>query len=63
MAVAAPADLAHLLGRTAHHLFTHYILPMVEAGELARTIPDMTRHPDQAYSTPGSPADPHAPTA
>jgi ATP-dependent DNA helicase RecG len=47
-------DLAHHLGRRdARDLTRSYLRPMLTAGELAYTIPEMPNHPDQKYTTPG----------
>ena len=42
-------ELAGLLGREAKYLRRHYLSPMIEAGELEYTEPDMINHPRQAY--------------
>jgi ATP-dependent DNA helicase RecG len=46
---------AWLGGRNLKTLVRDHLTPMVEAGELAYTIPQMSNHPDQRYTT--SPAD------
>lgn len=46
-------ELAVLFGnRDARHLVRDHLAPMVESGQLAYTIPDMPRHPDQKYTLP-----------
>ena len=42
-------ELARLLGRKPKYLRRVYLSPMVEAGELEYTEPDMVNHPRQAY--------------
>ena len=42
-------ELATLLGRNSDYLKTHYLKPMVTEGLLRLTIPDMPKHPNQAY--------------
>lgn len=42
-------ELATLLGRNPDYLKTRYLRPMVLAGELQLTIPEMPKHPNQAY--------------
>ncbi|GAB3501001.1 hypothetical protein GCM10027341_27160 [Spirosoma knui] len=44
-------QLMGLLNRSEKHLLHQYITPLREAGKLAFTIPDMPRHPEQAYKT------------
>lgn len=43
-------ELATLLGRQRGPLVRDHLRPMVQAEELAYTIPDMPNHPDQAYT-------------
>jgi ATP-dependent DNA helicase RecG len=46
-------ELAALFGnRDARHLVRDHLAPMLEAGQLAYTIPDMPRHPGQKYTLP-----------
>ncbi len=52
-AITAEA-LASLLNRNVHYLRRRYLAPMMRDGELAYTIPDMPKHPDQAYRTLGT---------
>jgi hypothetical protein len=42
-------ELALLVKRTPDYIKTRYLRPMLAAGELQYTIPDMPRHPNQAY--------------
>lgn len=51
------AELSSVLKREPKHLRRRYLSPMVEAGELEHTIPEMRNHPQQAYRTPDSDAD------
>ncbi len=44
-------ELATLLGRTRIHLVNEHLSPMINAGVLARTIPDQPNHPQQKYRT------------
>jgi ATP-dependent DNA helicase RecG len=44
-------ELAILLERHVKHLQTSYLKPMVIKGVLKYTIPDMPKHPEQAYTT------------
>ncbi len=44
--------LAKLLDRRQDSLVRDHLKPMVEAGELSYTIPEMPNHPSQAYSVP-----------
>ncbi len=49
----AAREIAHLLGeRDVHELARTHLRPMVAAGTLAYTIPDMPNHPGQQYMTP-----------
>jgi len=51
-------ELAALLGnRDASVLVREHLVPMIKAGQLAYTVPDMPRHPDQKYTLPAK-ADP-----
>lgn len=43
------AELAEILGRGKKHLVRNHLSPMVDAGELERTLPDQPNHPDQRY--------------
>lgn len=45
-------ELEAILGRTAAHLRTRYLRPMVDDGELTLTIPDRPRSRLQKYKTP-----------
>jgi ATP-dependent DNA helicase RecG len=45
-------QLSHLLGRKREPLVRDHLKPMVSAGQLAYTIPEMPNHPDQAYTIP-----------
>lgn len=45
-------ELALLVGRYPDYLKTRYLKPMLKGGELQYTIPDMPRHPNQAYRAP-----------
>lgn len=45
------SQLMTLLNRSEKHLLHQYVAPLREAGKLAFTIPDMPRHPEQAYKT------------
>lgn len=47
-------ELAVLLGRNAHYLKRRYLKHMLADGELLHTIPDMPRHPAQAYHVPAT---------
>ena len=47
-------ELAQLLGRDAAYLVRRHVTPLVEAGQLGHTIPEMPRHPEQAYRTVGT---------
>jgi ATP-dependent DNA helicase RecG len=50
---AYPAEeLALLVGRNARYLKERFLAPMMCDGELQYTIPDMPRHPNQAYRAP-----------
>jgi len=42
-------ELASLLRRTRIHLVNEHLGPMLKAGDLAHTIPDQPRHPNQRY--------------
>ena len=42
-------ELAALLSREPKYLRRHYLTPMIEAGELVYTEPEMPNHPRQAY--------------
>ncbi|MGI8549046.1 MAG: ATP-binding protein [Gemmatimonadaceae bacterium] len=42
-------ELARLLGRNPRYLKAKYLSEMLRAGELRYTIPDMPKHPNQAY--------------
>jgi hypothetical protein len=44
--------LAGLLNRRQDSLVRDHLKPMVEAGELSYTIPEMPNHPSQAYTVP-----------
>ncbi|WP_171062873.1 ATP-binding protein [Larkinella sp. C7] len=44
-------ELSRLINRSPAHLFSEYVKPMLEVGELSYTIPDMPKHPNQAYKT------------
>jgi len=44
-------ELAQLVNRTPDYMRTRYLRPMLAAGELQYTIPDMPKHPNQAYVT------------
>lgn len=50
-------ELAELLGRETKYLRRHYLSPMIEAGELEYTEPDMINHPRQAYRATGKTAE------
>jgi ATP-dependent DNA helicase RecG len=43
--------LAHLLDRKPEYLSNHYISRMLKDGRLETKIPEMLRHPEQAYRT------------
>lgn len=43
------SELASLFNRQTHYLRVHYLGPLVNAGVLAYTMPDMPSHPHQAY--------------
>ncbi len=45
-------ELALLVRRNADYLKTRYLKPMINDGKLCYTIPDMPKHPSQAYRTP-----------
>lgn len=45
-------QLAAWLGRNPAYVVRTYLTPLVEAGRLERTYPQMLNHPDQAYRTP-----------
>lgn len=45
-------QLTALLHRSEKHLLQHYITPLREAGRLEFTVPEMPKHPQQAYKTP-----------
>ena len=47
-------ELAQHLGRDAAYLVRHHLSPLVQAGRLVQTIPEMPRHPEQAYRTVGT---------
>ncbi|MCL2649377.1 MAG: hypothetical protein FWD61_20690 [Phycisphaerales bacterium] len=47
-------QLSHLLGRQRGPLVRNSLTPMIDAGLLAYTIPDMPKHPDQAYTVPSA---------
>lgn len=47
-------EIAALVRRNPDYFKTRYLKPMVRAGELQYTIPDMPKHPNQAYRAPGS---------
>ena len=52
-------ELADLLGdRDPKELVRAHLGPMVEAGQLAYTIPEMPNHPAQRYAIPSPPAEP-----
>ncbi len=44
-------ELSILLGRHVKHLQTSYLKPLTIKGDLKYTIPEMPKHPDQAYRT------------
>ncbi|NJC27035.1 ATP-binding protein [Neolewinella antarctica] len=44
-------ELTEITGRQRTGLVTNYITPLMEAGRIVHTIPDMKKHPDQAYRT------------
>ena len=44
-------ELSTLLGRHVKHLQASYLKPLLVKGVLKYTIPDMPKHPDQAYKT------------
>ena len=46
------AQLASLLNRQQDSLVRDHLKPMVDGGELSYTIPEMSNHPNQAYTTP-----------
>lgn len=48
-------DLATLLDHTRIHLVNEHIRPMLQEGELQRTIPDQPNHPQQQYRAAGPP--------
>ncbi|MCL2646826.1 MAG: hypothetical protein FWD61_07445 [Phycisphaerales bacterium] len=48
-------QLSLLLGRQREPLVRDYLKPMIDAGQLTYTIPDMPNHPDQTYTA--SPAE------
>lgn len=50
-------QLSHLLGRKREPLVRDHLKPMVSAGQLAYTIPEMPNHPDQAYTIPAEEVD------
>ena len=51
-------SLGKILGdRDPKNFVRNHLGPMVEAGELAYTIPEMLNHPDQKYTTPGDGAE------
>lgn len=57
------SQLAEILGRKDNEAIRRdHLKPMIEAGQLAYSYPDMERHPQQAYRTTGS-SDPDSPTA
>ncbi|CAN5374875.1 hypothetical protein BH23GEM4_BH23GEM4_18420 [soil metagenome] len=45
-------ELATLVRRNPDYLKTRYLKPMVRSAELQYTIPDMPKHPNQAYRAP-----------
>lgn len=47
-------ELAQLLGRDAAYLVRQHLTPLVETGQLVHTIPEMPRHPEQAYRIAGT---------
>jgi ATP-dependent DNA helicase RecG len=42
-------QIALILNRKENYTLRNYIVPMREEGKLQYTIPDMPKHPDQAY--------------
>lgn len=44
-------QIASILNRKENTVFRNYINPMREEGKLQYTIPDMPKHPDQAYKS------------
>lgn len=42
----------HLGGRNPKELIRNHLAPMLQAGALTYTIPQMPNHPDQRYSVP-----------
>ncbi len=51
-------SLGKILGdRDPKNFVRNHLGPMVEAGELAYTIPEMLNHPDQKYTSPGDGAE------
>lgn len=48
---------SHLGGRDARDLARTYLRPMLDAGQIAYTIPQMPNHPDQKYTTPEAKAE------
>lgn len=45
-------ELGLLVRRYPDYLKTRFLKPMLHAGELEHTIPDMPKHPSQAYRVP-----------
>jgi len=48
------AELAALLSRTPDYISTQHLRPLVNAGVLAYTRPEVPNHPHQAYRAVGS---------
>ena len=42
-------ELSIILNRKENTVLRNYIIPLKEDGKLQYTIPDMPKHPDQAY--------------
>jgi len=45
-------QLSHLLNRQRGPLVRNCLTPMIDTGQLTYTIPDIPKHPDQAYTVP-----------
>ena len=45
-------ELAQLFSRSPINMYQEYLRPMLKRGLLEHTIPDLIRHPNQAYRTP-----------
>ena len=47
-------ELSNLLRRNEKHIKREYIAPLMQAGKLVYTIPEIPHHPDQKYSSENS---------